>query len=107
MAINSDNLSELQFPDDSPVLVWYPLPGADQHDRDVWAWLLGSILTRCGPDEWHVVIELPALAEPDASMPNVDAPENLLYPTCFRDSSEIRAVTVRHWQQVREALTHG
>jgi hypothetical protein len=73
--------------------------------------LPGSILNQCGPDEWHVVIEVLALAEPDPSVPNGDAPENLLYPACFRDASEIRAVTVRQWQWqwqwTREALAHG
>jgi hypothetical protein len=63
--------------------------------------------SQCGSDEWHVVIEVPALAEPDPSVPNGDAPENLLYPACFRDASEIRAVTVRQWQRTREALAHG
>lgn len=43
MAIKINN----RFPEDSPVLVRYPLPGADQHDRDAWAWLPGSILSQC------------------------------------------------------------
>jgi hypothetical protein len=30
MEIKIINQSEPQFPDDSTVLVWYPLPGADQ-----------------------------------------------------------------------------
>jgi hypothetical protein len=98
---------EPQFSNDSAVLVWYPLPGADYHDRDAWTWLPGSILSQCGPDEWHVVIEVPALAEPDPSAPNGHAPENPLYPACFRDASEIRAVTVQQWQRAREELADG
>jgi hypothetical protein len=83
------------------------LPHADPHDRDTWAWLPGSILSQCGRNEWHVVIEVPALAEPDPSIPNGDAPENLLYPACFRDAGEIRAVTGRQWQQAREELANS
>jgi hypothetical protein len=107
MEIKINDQSEPQFPDDSPVLVWYPPPGADQHDRDTWAWLPGSILDQCGPDEWRVVVEVPALAEPDPSIPNGDEPENLINPACFRDAGEIRAVTVRQWREAREALSHG
>lgn len=47
------------------------------------------------------------LAAPDPGVANGDAPENMLYPACFRDSSEIRAVPLRQWRQVREALAHG
>jgi hypothetical protein len=105
MEIKIHNQSE--FSDEAPVLVWYPSPGADDHDRRTWAWLPGSILSQCGPDEWHVVIEVPTLAEPGPSVPNGDAPENLLYPACFRDASELRAVTAREWQRTREELADG
>jgi hypothetical protein len=67
--------------------------------------LPGSILSQCGPDGWHVVIEVPALAEPDQSVPNWDAPENLLYPARFRDVTEIRAVTPRQRQRTRSSQT--
>lgn len=99
-----NELNDGRFPDESPVLVRYPPPGADASDRGAWAWLPGSILGRCGPDEWYVVVEVPALAEPDPSMPNGDAPENLLYPACFRDSSELRSITVRQWERLQNAL---
>jgi hypothetical protein len=82
--------------------VWFPPPGTDDHDRSTWAWLPGAILSQGGPDEWHVVVEVPALAFPDPNVPNGDAPENLLYPACFRDASELRAVTWRTWYQVYE-----
>jgi hypothetical protein len=101
------NENDGRFPEDSPVLIWYPLLGADDSDRDTWAWLPGSILEQCGPDEWRVVVEVPALAYPDPSVPNGNAPEHMLYPACFRDSSEIRGVTVRQWEQAREDWTHG
>ena len=92
-----------RFTEGATVLVRYPLPGADDHDRSTWAWLPGTIVSQCCPDEWYVVVEAPELAEPDASLANGDAPENLLYPTCFRDSSEIRAITVEQWTCAREA----
>jgi hypothetical protein len=104
---NEINESENPYPDDSPVLVWYPPAGADDHDRSTWAWLPGSVLSRCASDEWHVVIEVPALAEPDPSVPNGDAPEDLLYPACFRDASELRPVTVRRRQRAREESADG
>jgi len=43
----------------------------------------------------------PCRAEPDPSISNGDAPENLLYPVCFRDSSEIRAVSEQQWWEAR------
>ncbi|MBO3751901.1 hypothetical protein J5X84_38025 [Streptosporangiaceae bacterium NEAU-GS5] len=95
------------FREGSPVLVWFPLPDADPYDRDTWSWLPGSILGQCGPDEWHMVVEAPALAEPDPSIPNGDAPENLLYPTCFRDATGVRRASAQEWQRVWEGLSHG
>lgn len=54
-AIDNDG----RYPDDSPVWVWYPPSGPKgtyNPGRDHWAWLPGSILGQCGPDEWHVVL---------------------------------------------------
>ncbi|MBO3753076.1 hypothetical protein J5X84_44150 [Streptosporangiaceae bacterium NEAU-GS5] len=104
---NALRTDENPFPDDSPVLVWFPLPDANPRDRGSWSWLPGSVLSQCGSDEWHVVVELPALAEPDPSIPNGDAAENLLYPACFRDASELRAVSEDEWWRVREGLARG
>jgi hypothetical protein len=70
-----------RFPEDTPVLVMYPLRD-DQNDRDSWPWLPGTVLAQSGPDEWRVVVEVPALAVPDPSVPNRHAPDNLLYPAC-------------------------
>lgn len=91
-----------QFPEETMVLVWYPPRGADERDRSEWAWLPGSVVSECGVDEWCIVVEAAELAEPDTSLPDGDAPENLLYPLCFRDSSEIRAVSVAQWDRLRE-----
>ena len=91
-----------RFPDETPVLVWYPPCGANNQDRSAWAWLPGSVLQQCGPDEWLAVVEAPELAEPDPSHPM-----DMLYPTCFRDASELHEITPRQWREAREALAHG
>ena len=97
-----------RFPDEAPVLVRYPLhpgperqPGQSQEEhlailraeRETWPWLLGTIEQQCGPDEWLITIEDRRLAELDDGSP---APEgtpddDLLFPQCFRDASEIQA----------------
>jgi hypothetical protein len=75
-----------RFPDETPVMVRYPLTGEqDKGDRKDWPWLPGTILGQCGYDEWHVVVDgVEELAEPSD-----DDSDVLLYPACFRDSSEI------------------
>jgi len=79
-----------RFPDDSVVLVRYPLPSDRQDDRTAWPWLRGTILGQCGPDEWHIVVDgVEELGEPDPD----DSDGELLYPACFRDSSEIHNTT--------------
>ena len=45
-------------------------------------WRPGVILQQVGEDEWLVLVE-------DISLPALDGDE-LVYPTCFRDASEIR-----------------
>jgi hypothetical protein len=98
--INEDDGS--RFPEGTTVLVWYPPCGADVRDRSTWAWLAGSIVSQCCLDEWCIVVEAPELAEPDTRLLDGDAPENLLYPLCFGDSSEIRAVSAEQWARTRE-----
>ncbi|MFG1997774.1 hypothetical protein ACGFNU_01350 [Spirillospora sp. NPDC048911] len=83
------------FPEDTPVLVWYPPPGANDQDRTSWAWLPGTVLERCGPDEWSVVID----GRDDLSEPDPHDPQCRLYPMCFRDSTELRTITTRAWEQ--------
>jgi hypothetical protein len=75
-----------RFPDDGPVMVKYPLPSERQQDRADWPWLPGTVLGQCGPDEWHVVVD----GAEELAEPSDDDPDVLLYPACFRDSSEIR-----------------
>ncbi|WP_020578910.1 hypothetical protein [Actinopolymorpha alba] len=72
------------FPDDSLVLVRYPL-GQAVSERDRWPWLPGSILGQCGPNEWHVRIDVDELAEIEDG--------EVWYPACFRDRSELQPMT--------------
>ncbi len=71
------------FPEDSWVQVRYPLTSEQEHgDRAGWPWLPGWVAARCGPDEWEICVQAPELA----TWHDGEA----WYPTCFRDSSEIR-----------------
>jgi hypothetical protein len=80
------------YPDGAAVLVRYPLT-RQQHDGDraAWPWLPGTIVERCGPDEWQVCVEARELATlEDGTRPPEDVPgDELLFPCCFRGSSEI------------------
>jgi hypothetical protein len=93
-----DTGNDGRFPDDSPVWVWYPPSGSAQAEmpqRDHWAWLPGSIISQCGPDEWQIVVEVRELAtRKDGTLPRKNtASRNLYYPICFRDACEIRSRT--------------
>jgi hypothetical protein len=82
-----------QFPDESPVLIRYPLDGPRSvSDRAEWPWLPGTIEQQCRPDEWLVTIEDRRLAELDDASPAPEGTpdEDLLFPQCHRDSSELR-----------------
>jgi hypothetical protein len=46
---------ENSYPDDSAVYVRFPLTREQRDgDRAAWPWLPGTIVQRCGPDEWDV-----------------------------------------------------
>jgi hypothetical protein len=75
-------VSPPEYGEDDLVEVRYPLTGQGQADRDAWPWRPGVILQRVGEDEWLVLVE-------DISLAALDGGE-LVYPCCFRDSSEIR-----------------
>ena len=96
-----------RFPDDSAVEVRYPLhpgpqcqPGWSQDeylaavraDHETWPWLLGTIEQQCGPDEWLVTIEDRRVATLDdwSPAPEGTPDDDLFFPQCFRDSSELR-----------------
>ncbi|MGO9778883.1 MAG: hypothetical protein ACLPKE_35455 [Streptosporangiaceae bacterium] len=88
-----DENNDGRFPDDSPVEVRYSHISQDeQGDRSGWPWLPGSIVSQCGPDEWHVCVEARELATLDdgSPAPAETADGDLFYPCCFRDASEIR-----------------
>lgn len=78
---------------DKPVEVRYPLtPEQAQGDRSAWPWLPGWVAEVCGPDEWQVCVQTPGLgrtAEGEIPEPGV-ADDEVFFPVCFRDSSEIR-----------------
>ncbi len=81
------------FPNGSAVEVRYPRTRQEElADRPAWPWLPGSILGQCGPDEWHVCVEVCDLATlgDGSPAPAGTADEDLFYPCCFRDASEIR-----------------
>ena len=83
-----------RFPDGSAVRVRSPAPGADEHDRDTWPLLPGSVLGQCAADEWHIAIEVRELATMEDGSPAAeDTPEDRLrYPEVYRGSSEIMVV---------------
>jgi hypothetical protein len=99
-----------RFPDDSPVEIRYPRSKDEEHgDRSAWPWLPGSILEQCGPDEWHVCVEVRELAvlRDGRRAPRGTASRNLYYPCCFRDSSEIRTRTTAMEGRLTQAQTAG
>lgn len=91
-----DEDNDGRFPDGSLVEVRYPRnKREEQGDRSAWPWLSGSIVSQCGPDEWHVCVEACELAVLDGGSlaPAGTADEDLFFPCCFRDVSEVRRVT--------------
>jgi hypothetical protein len=90
-----DEDNDSRFPDGSAVEVRYPRTRQEeQGDRSAWPWLPGSILGRCGAGEWHVCVEARELAtlEDGSPAPAGTVDEDLFFPCCFRDASEIRGV---------------
>ena len=94
----------MSFPDDSPVEVRYPVDGTPTKTsagttvyisdvpRESWPWLPGVIEQQCGPDEWQVTVLARELAELEdgTRAPEGTPDEQLYYPSCFRDASELR-----------------
>ncbi len=86
-------LSDGMLADETPVFVRYPRTSEEERGgRAKWPWLPGTIVEQCGPDEWQVVIEVRELAtlEDGSPVPEGTADDDLYYPLCFRDSSEIK-----------------
>ena len=94
----------MSFPDDSPVEVRYPVDGTPTKTsagttvyisdvpRESWPWLPGVIEQQCGPDEWQVTVLARQVAElqDGTRAPEGTPDEQLYYPSCFRDASELR-----------------
>ena len=73
-----------RFPRDTHVWTPFPLPDSEMYWDQDWPWLKGTVLGQCGPDEWHIAIDAPELAE------HGDGYE--WRPACFRNSCELRPV---------------
>ena len=87
-----------RFPEDSTVLTPFPLtPEQTAAGRDAWEWVPGTILAQVGPDEWDVILD----GRGDLAKPDPDEPGAYDYPTCFRGSSELRAVSTDEWEKQR------
>ena len=83
-----------RYPDESPVGVRYSRSKQEERgDRAAWPWLTGWIVSQCGPDDWEICVQEPALAVmDDGSVPPPGTPDDECnFPVCFRDSSEIIA----------------
>ena len=87
-----DEDNDGRFPDDSLVEVRYPRNLQEElGDRSGWPWLPGSILSQCGPDEWHVCVEDRALATLDdgSPAPACTADEELSFSCGEHDPSSV------------------
>jgi hypothetical protein len=90
---DSDNGNSGRFPDGSPVTVKYLLTREQEcGGRAAWPWLPGWIVAQCGPDEWQVAVgDRRVAAAEDGTRPAPDTPDDdLWFPTCYRDASELR-----------------
>lgn len=73
-----------RYADGSAVLVRFPRTPAERDgDRNVWPWLPGTVLERCGPDEWRARVDAPELEDGDG-----------MYPAVYWDASELRPAPV-------------
>ena len=91
-----DEDNDGKFPDESPVEVRYPRSKREeQDDREQWLWLPGTIVKQCGPDEWYVCVVARELGVLEDGLPAADSTpgDDVFFPCCFRDSSEIRPRT--------------
>jgi hypothetical protein len=86
-------VSARPYDEGSPVQVRYPRSAAEKDgDRSAWPWLPGMVEEACGPDEWLIVVEDRAVAtlEDGSPAPADVADEDVWFPMCFRDASELR-----------------
>ena len=84
--MNDDN----PYPDDTTVLARYPRSQAEQQAvRNGWPWVNGVIAQRVGTDEWQVCVEVAQL-EDGTPAPAGTPDDDLWFPACYRDASEIK-----------------
>jgi hypothetical protein len=78
------------YPVGSAVKVRYPL--TPDQPRAEWPWLPGSVMEQVGPDECVIaLIDRRVAVTEHGTAPSPDTPdEELWFPTCFRDSEELR-----------------
>ena len=89
----NDDQADNPFPDEADVMVRYPAPGMTAADpRENWPWMPGVIEHHCGPNEWLVTVYARKLAQLDDGTPAPDGTrgEDMWFPQCFRDASELR-----------------
>lgn len=103
----TDTGNDGRFPDGSDVEVRYPLnpapqrqPGQSEDDhmaamrasRETWPWMAATVEQQCGPDEWLVTIEDRRVATlvNGGPAPEGTPDDDLLFPQCYRDGSELR-----------------
>lgn len=82
-----------RFPDESDVQVRYIAAPADRTvPREEWPWMTGVIENQCGPDEWLVTVYAREVAqlEDGTPAPAGTPAEDMFFPQCFRDSSELK-----------------
>jgi hypothetical protein len=83
----------IEYEEGTQVLVRYPAPGMTHlTSRETWPWYPGTIEEKCGPDEWLVAMESRdvATAEDGSPAPANADDDDVWFPVCFRDSTEIR-----------------
>ena len=81
------------YPDGTEVRVRYPATGPRSGaTRAAWPYLPGVVEQRCGHDEWQVALtdRRAAVLDDGTAAPEGTPDEDLCFPTCFRDRSEIR-----------------
>jgi hypothetical protein len=90
-----------RFPNNTWVEVRYARSRTEElSDRAAWPWFPATILSQCGPNEWHICVRTRELGTlEDGSPPPPGAADgDLYYPCCFRDATEIRRTTAEEEQ---------
>jgi len=84
-----------QYSEGQRVEVRFPLTEQQARgDRDLWGWLAGEVEQQCGDDEYLVTVydRRVAMLEDNSPAPYTLPDDEVYFPQCFRDSSELREV---------------